>query len=328
LLHEYISDAAIIKNTEKQDYFNTLLSQIFQVENISFVNQFHKHSLIKKRIIMMTKNKSNQLRKAKYLLLLPLLASMLIYTSCETNQIEEAEITSIKKTQTSYLELFSEIKINKGKKETYLDSYFGSNMPKGVEIEYEDLTKEEKNEYDIFLKKYNEIAKERTSISKLFKVKLFRDENNRGIITIITNIPFLKNKSTKILSETETETETNDVPFAIIENVPVFPGCDEGTRKEKGDCLNKKIRSFVIRDFNGDLSQTLGLSKGKKKIWVQFRIDEKGNVVDEKVIKSPHPKLSEEALRVVKTLPKMKPGKQRGKAVGMRYTLPISFNIE
>jgi bla regulator protein BlaR1 len=82
LLHEYISDAEVVKTTEKHDYFNKLLSQTFQVENISFVNQFYKHSLIKKRITMMTKNKSKQIRKAKYLLLLPLLASMLFYTSC------------------------------------------------------------------------------------------------------------------------------------------------------------------------------------------------------------------------------------------------------
>uniref|UniRef100_UPI004048E8EB M56 family metallopeptidase n=1 Tax=Polaribacter sp. TaxID=1920175 RepID=UPI004048E8EB len=86
LLHEYISDAEMVKTTEKHDYFNKLLSEAFQVENVSFVNQFYKHSLIKKRITMMKKNKSNPFKKAKYLLLLPLLASMLVYTSCDTNE--------------------------------------------------------------------------------------------------------------------------------------------------------------------------------------------------------------------------------------------------
>ncbi len=71
LLHEYITDSEVVKTTEKHDYFNKLLAQTFQVENISFVNQFYKHSLIKKRIIMMKKNKSKHIKKAKYLLLLP-----------------------------------------------------------------------------------------------------------------------------------------------------------------------------------------------------------------------------------------------------------------
>ena len=70
------------------------------------------------------------------------------------------------------------------------------------------------------------------------------------------------------------------------------------------------------------------MSKGKKKIWAQFRIDEKGSVEDVKVIKSPNTKLGEEVKRVIKLLPKMVPGKQRSKTVGMMYTLPISFNVE
>jgi protein TonB len=125
----------------------------------------------------------------------------------------------------------------------------------------------------------------------------------------------------------EAEEVIEDVPFAIIEEVPVFPGCT-GTRKQKGDCLNKKIRAHVIRKFNADLAGELGLSPGKKKIWIGFRIDKTGNVTDIKVIRTPHPRLGKEALRVTKTLPKMKPGKQRGVPVGMKYTLPISFNVE
>ena len=254
LLHEYISDEAIIKSTNKQDYFNTLLNQTFQVENISFVNQFHKHSLIKKRIIMMTKNKSNQIRKAKYLLLLPLLASMLFYTSCSTDELESTENSEIERLKQTI----------------------------------KDFEKENKELYEkvTYLEKTNDYVKN----------KLYTEEST-------------------------------DVPFAVIENVPVFPGCT-GTRKEKADCLNSSIRSVVAKIFNTDLAKIKGLSKGKKKIWVQFRIDEKGNIENVESFRSPHPKLGEEAERVVKLLPKMEPGKQRGKTVGMKYTLPISFMVE
>jgi protein TonB len=130
-----------------------------------------------------------------------------------------------------------------------------------------------------------------------------------------------------IVEVEEAENIVEDVPFAVIEEVPVFPGCT-GTRKQKSDCLNEKIRQQVIRKFNGDLASELSLSPGKKKIWVGFRIDKTGTVTDIKVIRSPHPRLSKEAERVVKTLPKMIPGRQRGIAVGMKYTLPISFNVE
>jgi len=120
--------------------------------------------------------------------------------------------------------------------------------------------------------------------------------------------------------------DNTDVPFSIIEEVPVYPGC-VGTREEKTQCLNDNIKKFVVVNFNTNLIKKIGLSKGLKKIWVVFRIDEKGNVTNVNA-RAPHPKLKEEAIRVAGLLPKMKPGKQRGKAVGMKYTLPISFNVE
>lgn len=127
--------------------------------------------------------------------------------------------------------------------------------------------------------------------------------------------------------EAEVEEEIlEDVPFSIIEEVPVFPGCT-GTKQEKTDCLNDKIKSHVTKKFNADLAADLGLPPGKKKIYVVFRIDPKGNITEINA-RAPHPKLRDEAIRVAKTLPKMIPGKQRGKPVGMRYTLPISFNVE
>jgi protein TonB len=130
----------------------------------------------------------------------------------------------------------------------------------------------------------------------------------------------------EIIEMEEVETIIEDVPFAIIEEVPVFPGCT-GTKQQKTDCLNEKIQKHVIRRFNGDLAGELGLAPGKKRIWVVFRIDPKGNIADIQA-RAPHPRLRDEAIRVAKTLPRMKPGRQRGVPVGMKYTLPISFNVE
>ncbi|MFB1039180.1 MAG: M56 family metallopeptidase, partial [Polaribacter sp.] len=86
LVHEYISDAVATKSEPKDEYINQLLSNFFQVENIAFINQFYKQTLIKKRIIMMKKKQSKKMNQLKYLVLIPVLLSMLFYTSCSSSR--------------------------------------------------------------------------------------------------------------------------------------------------------------------------------------------------------------------------------------------------
>lgn len=86
-----------------------------------------------------------------------------------------------------------------------------------------------------------------------------------------------------------------------------------------------KISQFVTQKFNTNLAGDLGLS-GKQKINVFFKIDSNGNVVDVKS-RAPHPVLEKEAARVINMLPKMKPGRQRGKPVIVPYFLPITFYV-
>lgn len=79
-LHEFIADAQVAK-THKKEQYQLLLSQVFQTQHISFINPFFKTSLIKKRIVMLQKSKSKKIFQLKYLVLVPLVLSMLIYTS-------------------------------------------------------------------------------------------------------------------------------------------------------------------------------------------------------------------------------------------------------
>ncbi|WP_196885551.1 energy transducer TonB [Aureivirga sp. CE67] len=130
----------------------------------------------------------------------------------------------------------------------------------------------------------------------------------------------------EIVEEEEEEEVIEDVPFAIIEEVPVFPGC-KGNKAELKKCLQTKIQKHVAKKFNADLANELGLPPGKKKIIVQFKIDNKGNITEVRS-RAPHKRLQQEAERVIRSLPKMTPGKQRGRAVGVKYGLPISFNVE
>ena len=124
----------------------------------------------------------------------------------------------------------------------------------------------------------------------------------------------------------EEEEVIDDVPFAIIENVPVYPGC-KGTNAEKKKCMVEKIRKHVNKKYNTGLAGDLGLSPGKKRVYVQFKIDKKGNIVNVRA-RGPHKRLEKEAIRVVELLPSMTPGKQRGRPVGVKYTLPITLVVE
>lgn len=63
------------------------------------------------------------------------------------------------------------------------------------------------------------------------------------------------------------------------------------------------------------------------RVIVQFVVDKEGNVKDAKGVKSVYPSLDAEALRVIKKLPKWKPGTQKGRAVNVKYTVPVLFSL-
>ncbi len=125
------------------------------------------------------------------------------------------------------------------------------------------------------------------------------------------------------VGEIEKPEEVLDIVF--VEQVPIYPGCE----KKKGNtarkkCMSDKIARLVQKRFNGGtIASQEGLS-GKQKFFVQFQIDKTGNIIDIETNAS-NPKLGDEAKRVVNKIPKMEPGKQNNKPVGVRYTLPITF---
>lgn len=123
------------------------------------------------------------------------------------------------------------------------------------------------------------------------------------------------------------EEEIEEVPFAVIENVPVYPGCEkQKTNDAKKNCMSEKVSQFINRKFNTDLAEQVGL-EGRQRIMVQFKIDQNGRVVDVRA-RAPHPRLEREAISVVESLPNMTPGMQRGKPVAVLYSLPIIFDIQ
>lgn len=124
----------------------------------------------------------------------------------------------------------------------------------------------------------------------------------------------------------EAEEVVEDVSFMVLEDAPVFPGC-KGSKKQIKDCFSKMVQKHFLKKFDQDLPNEVGLSPGKKKVNIGFKIDRSGRVTNIQV-RAPHPKIKKEVIRVMKLLPKMKPGMQRGKPVGVRYGIPFTLIVE
>ncbi len=151
-LHEFIADSKAIKVTNKTNYFQNLLAQTFSTQKNSIINPFFKHSLIKKRILMLNKNRSKQFLKLKYLLLIPIFSGMFMYSSCKKGESAKNKINE-KRQMTIFIKSVEDGKIieTQAKGESYFDFYMKEAKPLSAkEISYFDLTPEEKEDFSRF----------------------------------------------------------------------------------------------------------------------------------------------------------------------------------
>lgn len=122
------------------------------------------------------------------------------------------------------------------------------------------------------------------------------------------------------------EEEEISVPFAIIENVPIYPGCESmKSNDQRKACFQEKIQKHIAKEFRypkGALE--LGING---RVFVVFEIDSKGKVTGIRT-RGPDKMLEQEAHRIIAALPQMTPGKQRGKSVKVPYSIPINFMIQ
>jgi protein TonB len=117
--------------------------------------------------------------------------------------------------------------------------------------------------------------------------------------------------------------EDVDVPFAVIEDVPVFPGC-EGA-KDKRACFNEMIQKHIVKNFRyPEIAQEMGV---QGRVNVMFTIQKDGSIGNIRY-RGPDKNLEAEALRIIEKLPRMTPGKQRGRAVRVPFSIPITFKLQ
>ncbi len=112
---------------------------------------------------------------------------------------------------------------------------------------------------------------------------------------------------------TEEESDEGTV-FQVVEQMPEFPGGMEALLKY----LSKNIKYPSIALDNNIQGRVL----------VSFTVNKDGSIVDPEIMKSVDPSLDKEAIRVISSMPKWNPGKQRGKAVRVKYTVPVAFRIQ
>jgi bla regulator protein BlaR1 len=391
-LHEYIADAKAVKQSGKADYYQSLLNQVFDVNNVSFTNTFFKTSLIKKRISMLQKSKSKELNLLKYALLIPMVFGMLIYTSTEVRAQEKINYQNVEDNQELTDEELFQIYFNNilkmkeegatyfeiseytGLKKEQLDKYIMSRedyLKFQAHFEYlailtiereskkGQLTKDDNNTIallrspkDQCYKEYLELkkakeAKERWELNTQNGVlKLFvedisnftqkEQERCDGLVKQLGSDDYFDKLvitdgiATTIVTRFDDSSSDDktlvEVPFAVVDESPTTFECKNlESNTERKNCMNSFVNKHLVKNFNTSLADSL--SQGRKRIFVQFKIDTLGYVTDIKA-RGPSEALELEAKRVVSTLPQFVPGRQKGELVTVPFSIPIVFQVK
>lgn len=111
----------------------------------------------------------------------------------------------------------------------------------------------------------------------------------------------------------EREEEEEEI-FVVVENQPEFPGGQAAMMK----FLSENIKYPVIAQENGIQGRVI----------CNFVVERDGSITDVQVVRGVDPSLDKEAVRVIQSMPKWKPGMQRGKPVRVRFTLPVVFRLQ
>jgi len=333
-LHEYIADAEATKNSDKKSYYESLLKVAFGSEQISFINQFFNHSLIKKRILMLQKSKSARAAKFKFLILIPLIFAMLTYVSCsDTTNLTDGENENMKVPTPPTPPA----------------------PPQALSQEDAELV----NELESEIQQMEESGKSWPEISEAFMIEKDKHIKSKEAfyrMRVFSKWIFKNNKERKLAEGTWTEkdesahkkmmqealaqsyedyvayrksqpvkenTSTEGVAFSAIETVPTYPGCENLDNAAAKKCMSEQITNFINQNFDTNAVKPYA-EKGTNRIYVRFAITKDGTIENIQA-RASSSELVEEGKRVVALLPKMKPGENDGKPVNVLYSLPIIF---
>ena len=320
-IHEYQADRDVVATgVDKKNYMMLILQQCTAVDFSGMSNNFSL-ILTKKRIKMITKNEKAKGLWWRLLATLPVLAILMIANTKVTAQEQKSD--AIKK---------DVLTIQMGDFELFNDD--GTQMQlKDTVVYYEDgtYTKFESSEaVDPFT----------GELRKTFTVKNFtaegtpnpninftiREVEKHGDTMMYSMDPFtisgdIVNKlKNKIMTDEDIDVEVtevgcvdNDTVYNIVEQMPEYPGGVEAMMKYIAENV-KYPEEAKDKDIAG-------------RVFLAFVVEKDGSVSNVKVLRGIGGGCDEEAARVINSMPKWKPGKQKGEAVRVSYLIPIMFKL-
>lgn len=129
----------------------------------------------------------------------------------------------------------------------------------------------------------------------------------------------------EVIEEVEEEDTDEIFEFHVIEDLPVFPGCEKKSKAERKDCMTLGMMKHVKKQFK--YPKKAKQMEVQETIIVEFVIGKDGKVSQTKVLRGKNKELKAAAQKWIKSLPKMTPAKQRGKPVNMKYRIPVKFRL-
>lgn len=127
-----------------------------------------------------------------------------------------------------------------------------------------------------------------------------------------------------IFAQAEEVNKDASVSFQVIEELPIYPGCENVEKSNSKNCFQEKIIEHIKKNFKYPKKARQKNITGK--VFVSFIIEKDGSIKVANV-RGPHEILENEAKRIIQLLPKMTPGKQKGIPVRMSMSIPISFSL-
>ena len=334
-VHEFEADETVIRNgIDAKNYQLLLIKKAVGSRLYSIANSFN-HSKLKKRITMMMKKKSSPWARAKYLYVLPLAAvAVAAFAHPEISKLSD-EISSVKVNDFSAITENHEVENNYSKSEksvviegTIIDDTTGKGIIGASIIERGSTNgtiSDENGHFTLrttensvivisFIGKqtYTFIASE-MGIKELKNnpIKLKDDVQNMDEIVVVGYEPAEQpKKEEKVQQKAGNEEEV----FIVVEQMPEYPG-------GMAECLK-----YIARNIKyPTLAQE---AKIEGRVIVRFVVGTDGYTSNFEILHSVCPALDAEAIRVLAQMPKWKPGMQRGVAVPVKYTVPVTFKLE
>ena len=331
-IHEYEADEWVIENgIDAKTYQLLIIKKAVGARLYSIANSFN-HSSLKKRITMMIKKKSNPWARLKYLYVLPLAAvTVAAFARPEvSNKLDE--ISSVKVNDLTSIVKAEEVK----SMENSSDEKFkvsgtvlaaDTKIPViGASVIIRGTTNGTLTDLDgkftlTGLKKDDVIQV--SFVGFQTRSVIVKDESpltimlddavqNLDEMVVVAMAPGEEQQPVK---KEEPKGEPQEkVIFQVVEEMPQFPG-------GMGEAMK-----FLAKNMKYPVAAQQAKIEGR--VIVQFVIERDGSVSDVKVMRGVSPELDAEAIRVVSMMPKWIPGKQRGKAVAVKYTMPIMFRLQ